>query len=72
MIYFLSLDLNMNEWIPIKGYIEVVPSNSVSTGSYELVVYWGYGQMDLVWSLLLLLRPWMGYYYTGCMLGRAP
>ena len=28
--------------------------------------------MDHVWSLLLLLRPWMGYGYTSCMLGRAP
>ena len=36
---------------------------------------WGYGQMDPVWSLLLMLRPWMGYdytVYTYCMLGRAP
>ena len=29
--------------------------------------------MDPVWSLLLLLRPWMGITgYTGCMFGRAP
>ena len=28
--------------------------------------------MDPVWSFLLLLRPLMGYGYTGCMLGRAP
>ena len=28
--------------------------------------------MDPVWSILLLLRPLMGYDYTGCMLGRAP
>ena len=33
---------------------------------YDIVVYWGYGQMNHVWSLLLLLRPWMGH---G---GRAP
>ena len=30
--------------------------------------YWGFilgiGQMNLVWLLLLLLRPWMGYDYT--------
>ena len=57
---------------PIKGCIEVVPSNSVSTSSCDIIVYWGYGQMDPVWSLLLLLRPWMGYGYTCCMLGRAP
>ena len=30
----------------------------------DTVVYWGYGQMDPVWSLLLLLRPWMGHGYT--------
>ena len=30
----------------------------------DIVVYWGYGQMDHVWSLLVLLRPWMGYGYT--------
>ena len=30
----------------------------------DIVVYYGYGQMDPVWSLLLLLRPWMGHGYT--------
>ena len=30
----------------------------------DIVVYWGNGRMDLVWSLLLLLRPWMGHGYT--------
>ena len=30
----------------------------------DIVVYYGYGQMDLVWSLLFLLRPGMGYGYT--------
>ena len=54
----------MNEWIPVNGCIEVVPSNSVSTGSCNIVVYWGYGQMNFVWQLLLLLKPWMGYGYT--------
>ena len=29
----------------------------------DIVVYCGYGQMDIVWSLLLLLRPWMGHEY---------
>ena len=57
MFYFHILDLNVNEWISIKGCIEVVSSNSVSAGSYDIVVYWGYGQMDPMWSLLLLLRP---------------
>ena len=55
MVYFHILDLNVNEWIPVKGYIQVVPSNSVSTGSCDIVVYWEYGQMDHVWSLLLPL-----------------
>ena len=57
MFYFHILDLNVNELIPVKGCIKVVPSNSVSTSSYDIVVYWRYGQMDPVWSLLLLLRP---------------
>ena len=57
MFYFHILYLNVNELIPAKGCIKVVPSNSVSTGSCDIVVYWGYGQMDLVWSLLILLRP---------------
>ena len=30
---------------------------------YHIVVYYGYGQMDHVWSLLLLLRPMMGHEY---------
>ena len=61
----------MNEWIPVKGCIEVVPSNSVSTSSCDIVVYLGYGQMEPLWSLLLLLRSWMGYGFTGRTLGRA-
>ena len=30
--------------------------------------------MNPMWSLLLMLRPWMGhgYNYTSCILGRAP
>ena len=28
--------------------------------------------MDPVGSILLLLRPWMGYDYSSCMLGRVP
>ena len=35
-----------------KRMFEVVPSNSVSTGSCDIVVYWGYGQMDSVGSIL--------------------
>ena len=26
-------DLNINKWVPMKGRMEVVPSNSVSMGS---------------------------------------
>ena len=29
----------------------------------NIIVYCGYGQIDPVWSLLLLLRPWMGHGY---------
>ena len=29
----------------------------------DMVVYCEYGQMDPVWSLLLLLKPWMGHGY---------
>ena len=48
---------------PDKGIFEVVLSNSVSTGSCDIVVYWGYGQMDPVGSILLMLKPWMDYDY---------
>ena len=44
----------------------------MSTSSCDIVVHWGYGHMDPVWSLLPLLRPQMGYGSTGFMLGRAP
>ena len=36
MYYSHILDLNMNEWVPLSGHIEVVPSNSVSTSSWYL------------------------------------
>ena len=42
---------------PDKGMFEVVSSNSVYTGSCDIIVYWGYGQMDLVGLILLMLRP---------------
>ena len=32
--YFNILDLNMNEWVLVKRRMEVVPSNSVSVGSW--------------------------------------
>ena len=72
MFFFHILDLNVNEWIPVKGCIEVVPNNSMSTSSCDVVVYWEYEQMDPVWSLLFMLRSLISYGYTGCMLGRAP
>ena len=50
MLDFHILDLNVIEWIPVKGCIKVVPSNFVSTGSYDIIVFWGYGQMNPVWS----------------------
>ena len=28
------LSLNMNEWVPVKGFIEVVSSNSVFTNKW--------------------------------------
>ena len=34
MHYSHILDLNMNEWVPVKGRIEVVPSNLVSTSNW--------------------------------------
>ena len=36
MYYSHILDLNMNEWVPVRGRIEVMSSNSVSTSSW----YW--------------------------------
>ena len=39
MFYFHILDLNVNEWIPVNGCIEVVSSNSVSTGSCDILLY---------------------------------
>ena len=32
-------------------------------GYYDIVVYCGFGQMDPVWSLLVMLRPLIGYGY---------
>ena len=31
---FCILDLNMNEWVLVKGRMQVVSSNSVSMGSW--------------------------------------
>ena len=32
--YFHIFNLNMNEWVPVKGCIEVVLSNSVPTSKW--------------------------------------
>ena len=37
--FFYILDLNMNEWVPVKGRMKVVSSNSVSVGSLAPVRY---------------------------------
>ena len=34
MYYSHILDLNMNEWVSLRGRIKVVPSNLVSTSSW--------------------------------------
>ena len=34
MYCYLVFSLNMNEWVPVKGWIEVVPSNSVSMSNW--------------------------------------
>ena len=34
MYYYHILSLNMNEWVLVKGQIEVVPSNLVSTSNW--------------------------------------
>ena len=34
MYYSHILDLNMNEWIPVRGCMEVMPSNLVSMSSW--------------------------------------
>ena len=39
MFYFHILDSNVNEWISVKGCIKLVSSDSVSSGSYDIVVY---------------------------------
>ena len=44
---FHILDLNMNEWIPVKGRMEVVPSNLVSMGSWYQFGTKTYVQDDL-------------------------
>ena len=57
MFYFHILDLNVNEWVPVKGCIMGIWTNGpygVNTTSAET--------LD---GLCL-------YYYSGCMIGRAP
>ena len=68
MFYFHILDLNVNEWIPVKGCIEVVPSNSVSMSSCDIVVYWGYGQgpyVVITTSVETMDGLWLYRLYVG-------
>ena len=54
MSYFHILDLNMNEWAPVKGRIEVVPSNSVSICSWCWLSAKTYVRNDLRYKFLEL------------------
>ena len=57
MFCFYILDLNVNEWVPIKGYILGIWTDGpcvVNTTSVETLDRLGL------------------YCYTSCMLGRAP
>ena len=57
MFYFHILDLNVNEWVPVKGCILGI---------------WTDGPCVVITtSIETLDRLWL-YCYTGCMLGKAP
>ena len=56
MFYFYILDLNVNEWVPIKGCIL-----GIWTGGPCVVIITFVETLDELWL----------YYYTGCKLGRA-
>ena len=57
MFYFHILDLNVNQWVPLKGCILGIWTNG------PCVV--------ITTSVETLDRLWL-YCYTNCMLGRAP
>ena len=44
-------------------YSHILDLNVNEWVSIKVRIYWGYGQIDPVGSILLLLRPWMGYDY---------
>ena len=45
-------------------YFHILDLNVKELVPVKGCIYWGYGQMDPVGSILLMLRPWMGYDYT--------
>ena len=57
MFYFYILDLNVNEWVPVKGCIL-----GIWTDGPFVVITTSVETFDGLWL----------YYYIGCMLGRAP
>ena len=65
MFYFHILDLNVNEWIPVKGCIEVVSSNSVSTGSCILGIWTDGPCVVITTSIETLDGLWLYRLYVG-------
>ena len=57
MFYFHILDLNVNEWVPVKGCIL-----GIWTDEPYVVITISVETLDGLWL----------YCYTGFMLGRAP
>ena len=57
MFYFHIVDLNVNEWVPVKGCILGIWTNGPSV---DIATY-----VETLDGLRL-------YYYTSCMLGRTP
>ena len=57
MLYFHILDLNVNEWVPVKGYIL-----GIWTDKPRVVITTFVETLNGLWL----------YCYIGCMLGRAP
>ena len=57
MFYFHILNLNVNEWVLVKGCIL-----RISTDGPCVVITTSVETLDGLWL----------YYYIGCMLGRAP
>ena len=57
MFYFHILDLNVNEWVPVKGC---------------RLGIWIDGPSVVITTYVETLDGLCLYCYTGCMLGRAP